>query len=185
MITGVILAGGAGRRMGGHDKGLLPLRGRPLAAWVRDTLAPQVDHVLAIANRNVDAYRAIFGAAEQDLRPDYPGPLAGIESALHFASTEWIITSPVDTPHLPPDYVARMRSASAGRPAVATLAGRPQPVFALVPRSALPSLQTFLDRGDRKVMLWLAELDPVKVAFDDAAELFRDADTLEALADLG
>lgn len=184
MITGVILAGGAGRRMGGEDKGLLPLRGRLLVTWVHEALAPQVASVLIVANRNLERYGLLGVPVVEDLRPEFPGPLAGIEAALSHAATEWIITCPVDTPHLPSDYVARMLGASMGRPTVAALNGRLQPVLALLPRSTLAGLQESLDRGERRTWRWLESLDPVAVAFDDHAFALRDADTPEHLAGL-
>lgn len=184
MLTGAILAGGAGRRMGGQDKGLMLLQGRSLLAWVRDALAPQVDELLIVANRNLECYRQVGVPVVRDLRPDFPGPLAGIESALTHASTDWVVTCAVDTPHLTGDYAARMLAASAGRPAVVVVAGRLQPVFALLPRSALTSLQDFLDRGERKALRWIESLDPVAVPFDDCAANFRDTDTPADLARL-
>ena len=181
MITGVILAGGEGRRMGGLDKGLVELKGRPLVDWVVASLRPQVDALMVIANRNIERYQQVAGQVVQDLRPDYPGPLAGIESALSNTQTDWIVTCPVDTPYLPSDYVTRMLKASQGQATVVSLSGRIQPVFALLPRCALANLQTYLDQGERKVMRWLETLRPVVVPFDDKPDAFRDADSLDDL----
>lgn len=180
-LTGAILAGGAGRRMGGQDKGLLDFEGRPLIAWVIEALAPQVDEILIVANRHLEAYAAFGHRVVSDLRPDYPGPLAGFEAALTHAHTPWVLTCPTDVPGLPADYACLMSLAASGSPAVAVVDARWQPVFSLLPRSALPSLTASLDAGQHKVSAWLAGLTPVEVPL--AAPL-RDADTPAELAQL-
>lgn len=185
-LTGAILAGGQGSRLGGVDKGLCTLDGRPLAAWVEERLAPQVTDLLIVANRNLDDYRALGHPVVQDLRAGFLGPLAGVETALAAMRHSWMITCPVDAPLLPADYVQRMVSAAHGKPAVARLEGRLQPVYALLPRQALPGLRAFLTAGGRKMMLWLESLNAVPVDFDDCASAFADADTqvdLHALQD--
>lgn len=180
-ITGVILAGGAGRRMLGQDKGLLCLQGRPLVAWLAEKLAPQVDELLIVANRNIDQYRALGYPVIQDLQPDFAGPLAGIEAGLSAARHDTIITFPVDSPCPPADYVERMQAAAAGKAAVAIVRGEIQAVCALLPRQALPSLQAYLARGDRQVKRWLTAIGAVEVDFSDCAAAFRDVDTAEDL----
>jgi len=169
-LTGVILAGGASRRMGGQDKGLVVFRGRPLVEWVAEALAPQVDELIIIANRNLDAYQALGFAVFSDLRPDFPGPLAGFEAALTHARHPWVVTCPTDAPLLPADYVSRLCQACPGTPAVTIIDGRSQPVFS-----------TSLDAGTRKVQSWLATLSPTQVPFDDCAQQMRDADSPEDL----
>ncbi len=180
-LTGVILAGGASRRMGGQDKGLVVFRGRPLVEWVAEALAPQVDELIIIANRNLDAYRALGFAVFSDLRPDFPGPLAGFEAALTHARHPWLVTCPTDAPLLPADYVLRLCPPCPNTPAVAIIDGRSQPVFSLLPRSALPALSATLDAGTRKVQSWLATLSPTQIPFDDCAQQMRDADSPEDL----
>lgn len=180
-ITGVILAGGAGRRMQGQDKGLLRLQDRPLAAWLAERLAPQVDELLIVANRNVDQYAALGYPVIQDLLPDFAGPLAGIEAALSAARHDTIITFPVDSPCPPKDYAERMETAASGNAAVAIVRGEIQAVCALLPRQTLPSLQSYLARGDRQVKRWLAAIGAVEVDFSDCATAFRDVDTAEDL----
>lgn len=180
-ITGVILAGGAGTRMGGEDKGLAPLHGRPLVAWVAERLVPQVDEILIVANRNEAIYRELGHPVLRDLRAGHLGPLAGIEAAMAAARRSWILTCPVDAPLLPADYAQRLSAAAHGRAAVAHVDGHMQPVFALLPRTALPGLRAFLTAGGRKAALWLASLDPVAVDFSDCADRFADADTPEDL----
>ncbi|MDQ8022163.1 MAG: molybdenum cofactor guanylyltransferase MobA [Moraxellaceae bacterium] len=183
-ITGVILAGGAGARMGGQDKGLMSLHDRPLASWAIERLAPQVSELLIIANRNLEAYRELGQPVVQDLRAGHLGPLAGIEAALAAARRSWIITCPVDAPLLPADYVQRMSIAAAGRAAVASVGGHPQPVYALLPRNSLPSLRAFLTAGGRKTLLWLQSLGAVTVDLSEHAHGFADADTPQDLRDL-
>src|SRR5580700_5723382 len=107
-ITGLILAGGRGRRMGGVDKGLQLLRGRPMADWVRERLAPQVDELLINANQNLDAY-ARFGVPVIEDRIDgYAGPLAGLQRGLEVAKYPYVVTAPCDSPFLPRDLVERL-----------------------------------------------------------------------------
>lgn len=183
-LTGVILAGGASRRMGGQDKGLLLFRGRPLIAWVIEALAPQVDEVLIVANRHLDHYRAWGHRVVSDLRPDFPGPLAGFEAALLAASHDWILTCPTDAPGLPSDYACLMRRAAPASPAVALVEDHWQPVFSLLPKTALASLQAGLDAGERGAQRWLATQAPILVSLDHHAARLRDADSLEELAAL-
>ena len=115
-ITGLILAGGRARRMGGQDKGLIPLAGRPLIAWVIEALRPQVGSILISANRNQAAYAA-FGypvIGDEAGGPDltgFQGPLAGIAAAMTLAQTPWLLTLPCDTPLLPADLAARLAAA--------------------------------------------------------------------------
>ena len=101
-ISAVILAGGRGARMGGADKGLLPLGGKPMIAHVIERLAPQVGTLLICANRNLEAYRQFGLPVISDHFADYCGPLAGLHSALSTISTDWLISAPCDTPFLPP-----------------------------------------------------------------------------------
>lgn len=183
-LTGVILAGGASRRMGGQDKGLVLFRGRPLVAWVIEALAPQVDEVLIVANRHLEHYRAWGYRVVSDVRPDFPGPLAGFEAALLAASHDWILTCPTDAPGLPPEYACLMRRSASSSPAVALVEGHWQPVFSLLPKTALPSLQASLSTGERGAQRWLATLAPTLVSLDQHAARLRDADSLEELAAL-
>jgi molybdopterin-guanine dinucleotide biosynthesis protein A len=110
-ITGVILAGGEGRRLGGVDKGLQELRGRPMVQWVLERLAPQVDTVLISANRNLQRYAAFGCPVLPDRIPDFAGPLAGLHAALTQAATPLVATVPCDSPFLPADLVARLHAA--------------------------------------------------------------------------
>jgi len=184
-ISGVVLAGGLGRRMGGLDKGLVEFRGRPLIAHVLERLAPQVDEILINANRNADTYARFGHRVIADAVGGYAGPLAGLHAGLRSATRSCVLTVPCDSPFLPLDLAARLARALAARRAdlaVAKTGNRPHPVFALVRRAVLPHLEAFLEAGGRKIDAWYATLAAVEVAFDDEAEAFRNLNTPEELA---
>ncbi len=184
-ITGVVLAGGLGRRMGGVDKGLQPLRGRPMVAWVLDRFAPQVDEVLINANQNLDDYAALGHRVIADEIGGFAGPLAGLQRGLSEASHGLVATVPCDSPFLPHDLVPRLLSAldhGAAELAVARTHQQPHPVFCLCRRSLLPHLTSFLREGGRKIDAWYASLRVVEVPFDDEADAFRNINTPDELA---
>jgi len=189
LVTGVILAGGQGRRMGGVDKGLQPLRGRPMVAWVIERFAPQVDEVLINANQNLERYSALGHRVIPDEIRGYAGPLAGLHRGLTEAAHELVATVPCDSPFLPRDLVARLRSAlerNAAEIAVARTGNQPHPVFCLCRRSVLPGLAAFLAGGGRKIDAWYANLKVIEVAFDDNPDAFSNVNTqteLEAFED--
>ncbi|NJD26068.1 MAG: molybdenum cofactor guanylyltransferase [Betaproteobacteria bacterium] len=183
-ITGVVLAGGMGRRMGGVDKGLLELRGRPLAAWVVERLGAQVDHLLVNANQNRERYAAFGCPVVADQVPDFAGPLAGLHAALAAAATPLVATAPCDSPFLPADLVSRLFSAltaTGADLAVARTFDQPHPVFCLCRREVLPHLTDYLAGGGRKIDRWYATLKVVEVAFDDEADAFENINTPEEL----
>jgi molybdopterin-guanine dinucleotide biosynthesis protein A len=184
-VTGVVLAGGQGRRMGGIDKGLVELDGRPMIARVLERFAPQVDEVLINANQNLDRYRAFGFDVVPDAVGGYAGPLAGLHAAMMRATRPLVCTVPCDSPFLPPDLVARLSGALAtagAQVAVARTFDQPHPVFCLVRRDVLPHLDAFLAAGGRKIDAWYATLAVVEVAFDDEAEAFRNINTAHELA---
>ncbi|MBL8432599.1 MAG: molybdenum cofactor guanylyltransferase, partial [Dechloromonas sp.] len=183
-ITGIVLAGGLGRRLGGVDKGLQELRGRPLVAHVIERFAPQVDELLINANRNRERYAAFGQRVVADLIPDFAGPLAGLHAALSAAAHPLVATAPCDSPFLPGDLVSRLFSAltvANASLAVARTFDQPHPVFCLCQRGVLPHLSDFLAGGGRKVDRWYATLDVVEVAFDDEAEAFANINTREEI----
>lgn len=183
-ITGVILAGGLGRRMGGIDKGLQELRGRPLVAWVVERLGPQVDELLINANQNGERYAAFGHRVVPDQIPDFAGPLAGLHAALSAATHPLVATAPCDSPFLPADLVSRLFSALTANGAdlaVARTFDQPHPVFCLCERAVLPHLTEFLAGGGRKIDRWYATLKVVEVAFDDEAAAFENINTREEL----
>lgn len=184
-ITGVVLAGGLGRRMGRVDKGLQLLRGRPLVAWVIERLTPQVDELLINANQNLDRYAEFGHRVIPDDIGGYVGPLAGLHRGLGAASHDWVVTCPCDSPFLPADLVNRLYAAATAENAelaVAKTGDQPHPVFALCRRSVLASLTAFLDRGGRKIDAWYAHLATVEVPFDDEADAFGNINSRDELA---
>ena len=183
-MTGIVLAGGQGRRMGSVDKGLALLLGRPMAAHVIERFAPQVDEILINANRNMTEYMALGHAVIPDAIGGYAGPLAGLHVGLTHAAHPLVATVPCDSPFLPHDLVARLSSAlsdNAADIAVARTFEQPHPVFALVRRSVLPHLTQFLQEGGRKIDAWYATLEAIEVAFDDQADAFRNINTADEL----
>ncbi len=184
-ITGVILAGGLGRRMGGIDKGLQELRGQPMVHWVAERLAPQVDELLINANQNGERYAAFGHRVVPDQIPDFAGPLAGLHAALSAATHPLVATAPCDSPFLPADLISRLFSgltvANADL-AVARTFDQPHPVFCLCRREVLPHLTEFLESGGRKVDRWYSTLKVVEVSFDDEAEAFENINTRDELS---
>jgi molybdopterin-guanine dinucleotide biosynthesis protein A len=186
MITGLVLAGGQGRRMGGVDKGLQPLRGRPMAEWVIERLAPQVDEVVVNANANLERYAALGHRVVSDAVGGFAGPLAGLHAGLAAARHPLLVTVPCDSPFLPLDLVARLRAGlerDGCDLAVAKTGDQPHPVFSLVRASVLPHLAAFLEGGGRKIDAWYATLAVVEVSFDDQAEAFSNINTRAELAE--
>jgi molybdopterin-guanine dinucleotide biosynthesis protein A len=184
-ITGVILAGGQGRRMGGADKGLQELGGRPMAAHVLERLAPQVGAVLISANRNLERYAELGCPVLPDTLHGYAGPLAGLQAALAQATTPLLVTAPCDSPFLPADLVARLHDglvAQQAELAVACADGRAHRAFCLLRRELLPGLDAFLAAGERRVGLWHASLKVAEVDFSDEAAAFGNINTTDELA---
>jgi len=183
-VTGLILAGGAGRRMGGADKGLLDYRGRPLVEHVIERLAPQVADVIISANRHPERYRSYGYAVVADDSNDFPGPLAGLLAGLAACPTDWLVCVPCDCPQLPDDLVARLWQAAdsaRARMAVATTHESLQPTFQLCHRSLLPALRATLAAGRRKLRDWCAEQGAVPVTFPDT-NAFRNLNNPAELA---
>ena len=183
-ITGVVLAGGLGRRMGGTDKGLQELRGQPMVHWVIERLAPQVDELLINANQNGERYAAFGHRVVPDQIPGFAGPLAGLHAALATATHPLVATAPCDSPFLPADLISRLFSALTAADAdlaVAKTFDQAHPVFCLCRRSVLPHLTEFLESGGRKVDRWYSTLNIVEVAFDDEADAFENINTHEEL----
>lgn len=184
-ITGVVLAGGRGRRLGGRDKGLFPYQGRPLVEWVLTALAGQVGALMINANRNLPRYRAYGHPVVVDRLPDFPGPLAGIASAMAAAPTPWICVAPCDAPLLPHDLVQRLSTAlttSGGDLALAFDGTRVQRLHALLPVSLRSSLEAFLAHGGRKVADWHAEHHCALADLGDRTHAFANINTGEDAA---
>jgi molybdopterin-guanine dinucleotide biosynthesis protein A len=189
-ITGLILCGGRGSRMGGVDKGLQNHHGMPLAMHALLRLSTQVGEVIINANRNLSAYESMGVPVWPDPLPDYAGPLAGLLAGLEHCNTPYLVTVPCDTPnfpaHLVPSLASALRAADAEIAMAATLEDgqlRKQPVFSLVRIDLLESLVAFLNSGERKIDRWTARHRCVEVPFDDAFA-FHNANTLAELQQL-
>lgn len=174
-VTGVILAGGMARRMGGQDKGLVSFAGRPLIEWVIGALRPQVHSLIINANRNREVYAAYGHPVITDDIEGFQGPLAGFASAMAAAATPWIATAPCDGPFLASALVERLCGAlvrEQAEIAVASDGERMQPVYALLPVSLAPSLHSFLSAGERKIDRWYARHRVALADLSDHPESF-------------
>ena len=182
-ITAVVLAGGRARRMGGNDKGLMEVAGKPMVAHTIDVLRPQTAEVIVNANRNADAYRAITGCRViADTLGGFAGPLAGMASALEASATPLLLTAPCDSPLVAEELGPRLHAALArngAEIAVAHDGERMQPVFALLTRGLLPDLLTFLRTGERKIDTWYATRHVVTADFSDILDTFLNVNTLQ------
>ena len=181
-VTGLILAGGRGSRMGGVDKGLVLLNGRPMVEHVVRRLRPQVAHLLINANRNAEQYAALGFAVVPDFRDGFLGPLAGMASGLQAATTDYVVTAPCDSPLIGNDLVARLAEAFTRERAdiaVAHDGERTHPVFLLLRRSLLYDLIAFLDAGGRKIDSWFARHRVALADFRDAPEAFINVNDAE------
>ena len=186
-ITGLILAGGRGTRMGSVDKGLQPFRGMPMALHVLHRLQAQVDEVIINANQNLAAYESFGTSVWPDAMAGFPGPLAGLQTGLMHCETPYLVTAPCDSPFLPTDLVARLSAALHAQQADLALAVtgsgerlQPHPVFCLAKTALLPQLTLYLQEGGRKVDTWFATLKVARVHFDDESA-FRNINTLDEL----
>ena len=189
-ITGLILAGGRGSRMGGVDKGLQNHQGIPLAMHALLRLGPQVGHLMINANRNLGAYESMGAPVWPDALPDYPGPLAGFLAGLEHCETPYLVTVPCDTPGFPLDLVDRLAAALEANDADIAMAStledgqaQVQPVFCLMKTTLMESLVRFTQSGQRKIDRWTAQHRCVEVPFDDAQAFFN-ANTLAELQQL-
>jgi len=189
-ITGLILAGGRGSRMGGVDKGLQAHLGMPLAMHALLRLSAQVGEVMINANRNLAAYESMGAPVWPDALPDYPGPLAGFLAGLEHCATPYLATVPCDSPQFPENLVARLAERLDAEDAEIAIAAtrddgelRLQPVFCLMKATVMESLVAFTNRGQRKIDAWTATLREVAVEFDDA-RAFVNANTLAELRGL-
>ena len=191
-VTGVVLAGGRGSRMGGVDKGLQNFNGIPLALATLMRLQAQVGHVMINANRNLGAYESFGVPVWPDVLQDFAGPLAGMLTALEHCETQWLVTVPCDTPLFPLDLVERLGAAAAAEDAEIAMAAAPeedgqlrtQPVFCLLRVDLLESLVRFTADGGRKIDAWTGQHRTAIVPFDspsDSPRAFFNANTIEEL----
>lgn len=168
--------------MGGQDKGLISLDGKPMVAHVLSALQMQVGDLIINANRNLDRYGEFGHRVITDAIGDFSGPLAGMASAMQASKTRYVLTAPCDSPLLPDDLAGRLYStlrAADAEIAVAHDGERMQPVFALLRRDLLDSLTAFLEGGERKIDRWFAQHRTVTVDFSDKPETFLNVNTHE------
>jgi molybdenum cofactor guanylyltransferase len=186
-IAAVILAGGMGRRMGGTDKGLQNFRQAPLALHALMRISGQVGSVTLNANRNIGAYEGFGVPVICDKEPDFAGPLAGMQSALSYATVPFLVTVPCDVPLFPYDLVEKLSKPFEDNVGlmltVASTKGRAHPVFCMMRTEVLPSMEEFMRKGGRKIDAWYANLPHQKVEFDDESA-FHNVNTIEELLEL-
>ena len=183
-ITGLILAGGKGSRMGGVDKGLQSFRGKRLVDHVYERLVPQVGGIIINANQNHDEYKSFGVRVVSDAIAGYAGPLAGLHAGLSVSRRPFLASVPCDSPFLPADLVERLYNRldeTGSELAVAKTGDQPHPVFCLLRRKLVDHLAEFLKGGGRKIDAWYATLNFVEVVFDDQADAFSNINTREEL----
>jgi len=183
-ITGLILAGGAGRRVGHRDKGLILWQGKPLITHVSECLKPQVGEMLISCNRNIADYEKYATRTVADRRGSYQGPLAGLEAASPYIGTAFLVVVSCDMPQLPAGFVARLLfpllQANDNSPEISFAhdGTRAQYLCAAMRTECLSSLPGFLDEGFRAVRDWYACQHTVAVDFSDQRESFMNYNTL-------
>lgn len=187
-ITGVILAGGRAKRMQGQDKGLLKVNGQAMIELTLERLSPQVNTLIINANRNVEQYKKFnHPVISDDNSTDFHGPLAGMLSALKISTTQYILSTPCDSPFIPADLSIRLLSALIDADADISVVhdgNRMQPVFALIKKELRDSLQKFLDNGDRKIDLWYQQHHTVLADFSDHNDISLNINTPVELQEL-
>jgi len=185
-ITTVILAGGEGRRMGGIDKGLIELDGKPLIEHVIARLTPQTSNIVISANRNIEHYQA-YGYPVITDQIKKQGPLGGILSALLQCKSDWLLTVPCDSPQLPLgliQHIINTANQTEARLFTAHDGHRSQPLFSIIHRDLTDSLQAYLSAKNQKAALWLAQQGAVNVDFSNQSNAFINLNTTVALAAL-
>ncbi|CAB1228285.1 molybdenum cofactor guanylyltransferase MobA [Serratia liquefaciens] len=179
-ITGIILAGGRATRMGGEDKGLVPIADIPLYQYVLARLRPQVGPIAINANRNQARYRESGLPIIGDLIPDFSGPLAGMLAGLKYATTEWVAFVPCDVPDFPATLIEKLwQQKGSAIAAYASDGERAHPTLALLHTSLATPLEDYLARGERKLMLFLDAAGALQVEFKGQQSAFHNLNTLE------
>lgn len=185
-VSGVVLAGGMGRRVQGQDKGLLTFNQRPLAAYALDALAPLVDDLFISANRNSEIYRQFGYPVIADASDTFDGPLAGILAAMQVAKHPVLLVMPCDSPFIATPHLQRLLTAlnDDAEIAVAYDGERLHPVCAAIRTKLKDDLAAYLKRGERKLQLWMLSHRPLKVDFSDVPAIFANINTPEMLDEL-
>ncbi|MGI9265552.1 MAG: molybdenum cofactor guanylyltransferase MobA [Gammaproteobacteria bacterium] len=183
-ITGLVLAGGQGSRLGGQDKGLIELNGRPMIEHVLSRLSPQVGKVFINANRNMESYGGYGCEVISDSHTGFQGPLAGMASGLQHSTSKYLLCVPCDSPLLLANLADRLLEACSqqtARIAIPHDGNRTHPVFALIDCSLRGSLGDYLAGGDRKIDRWMSQHQMITVDFSDAPECFSNVNTEDDL----
>jgi molybdopterin-guanine dinucleotide biosynthesis protein A len=198
-ITGWVLAGGQGSRMGGVDKGLQLFQGQALALRAAQRLASQVHTVKLNANRHLPDYASWGYDVHADSSSGFAGPLAGMLTGLQHCATEWLLCVPCDSPFFPLDLAYRLGMAVDAEQSTMAVAWapevnaqgdmvcRPQPVFCLLHRSLQTSLRDFLQSGGHKIAAWTTQHANARMDFNlphDTRQAFANANTWQELKDL-
>ncbi|GAA5186764.1 molybdenum cofactor guanylyltransferase MobA [Ferrimonas gelatinilytica] len=181
-VTLAVLAGGRARRMGGQDKGLVTVAGKPMIQHVLDRISQPDQPAMVIANRHQDQYAEFGYPVFSDALADFPGPLAGIAVALQHSDTEWVLVCPCDTPQLPPKLMEQMLATQREHQAEVVVAHDGEyehSVVLLLSTSLLPSLSAYLEGGDRKVDLWYGQHAVARCYFEGQASAFANINTPE------
>ena len=182
-ITGLILAGGAGRRVAGQDKGLLVWHGRPLVEHVAERLRPQVSTLVISCNRNLSSYQPYADQTVQDELKDYQGPLAGLLAAGSILNNPLLALTPCDTPLLPRNMVSELLQTMLSHDADICYAQDEEHkhyLCALIRQEALTDLQPFVEAGGRAVKQWYASKHTVAHTFSSAGDAFANFNNLQA-----
>jgi len=183
-VTGLILAGGKGNRMGGVDKGLQPFRGRRLVDHVYERFAPQVGGIIINANQNHEEYKTFGVRVVSDAIGGYAGPLAGLHAGLSVSKRPFLASVPCDSPFLPADLIERLYQRideTGAELAVAKTGEQPHPVFSLMRRGVLDHLADFLKDGGRKIDDVVCYVERRRGGFDDEPGAFSNINTREEL----
>jgi molybdenum cofactor guanylyltransferase len=172
-VTVIILAGGQSSRMGGQDKGLLPISKRPMIEHILKLITPVTNNIVINANNNQAEYERYGYPVITDTIAGFPGPLAGILAGLIHCKTDFIITLPCDSPHPAADYIPRMITGlSKTTPCTASIEDSMQPVFSAIPKVLETNLQQYLEQGGRAVGKWLRQNNTTTIDFSDCPDAF-------------
>jgi len=181
-ITAVVLAGGKGSRLGGVDKGLVELNNLSLVEHLINRIQPQVNEIIISANRNIETYSTFGFPVFKDDIGDFAGPLAGILKALTQCKNEWLLCVPADSPFIPDDLALRLCQEIRDKKIAIPHDGKYlQPTFALIHKSLAPSLENFLQQGERKARVWMQQKEHVIVDFSSQANAFININTEDEL----